>query len=864
MISCQVHANGPAGDSTWLRWRKMGQASAAQGDYLLAMQYVRQSTAALRDRVKDDSSEATELVRNHYLLGKYYHALGQVAEEMKAWDSCIAVSQRAGMVDRVYLFALWNRTKYLFDIGDFSRCIDYARVGEADARKVGDPDHYYNNFLIFHINAELLLNDYAEGERLLVNQVEAARVAAPEYLWRLYAQTARVMIWKKEYAAAFHYYEQAFQAARALKDDLGCLEILVNQGYYEYEKGNGDLKAAAAMYRKALAYVHDRGNQSVAESLEVLNLLTNMANIFVQKGQYDSAYRYYQLAYDQLIPGINETGLSNTSLETIVNYDRVWFLTTLMIDKGDARLCEYRANGAENVLQDALRIYKAVDKVLGRLKSEQAEITSRLFWRTDSRRLYEHAITAAWLAHRPEEAFYFFEKSRSVLLSDEIRQQRFIRTEDLEKQAQWKMKILSLKQEAGDPHLSVQRHGEVTAEIFQYEQRLDSLEKGFRIPAEAEQAGPDQVRKVLLKDHTALLEIFNGDSSVYVLLLTKDKLTLTPVSKAAYDSLAGKYLSYVSDPVTTNRDIAGWLHTSHELYQLLLPADTIPGGRILVSPDGRSFPFEALVVRMDGSDDPHYFLQDHAVSYIYSARYLLGGQEDRSGTAGGFMGMAPVDYAASLDLPTLSGSDASLDRIGRNFGDVKQLCFRDASRTNFLRQFSHYRIIQLYTHAADSSGIGGDPVIYFADSALYLSELISGERPATRLIVLSACETGNGKSYAGEGVFSFNRGFAALGVPSSLINLWAVENQSTYSITELFYRYLAEGQTADVALQRAKLAFMEKSLKEKRLPYYWAASVLTGRSDAIAIRSSFRWQWALTGILLAAILFMVVVWIRLR
>ena len=104
-----------------------------------------------------------------------------------------------------------------------------------------------------------------------------------------------------------------------------------------------------------------------------------------------------------------------------------------------------------------------------------------------------------------------------------------------------------------------------------------------------------------------------------------------------------------------------------------------------------------------------------------------------------------------------------MEKISSYFPQARTLIESYASRNNFMKLFDGYRIIQLYTHSADSSS-SGEPVIYFSDSALYLSELIPEKKPATRLIVLSACETGNGKLYQGEGIFSFNRGFAALGI----------------------------------------------------------------------------------------------------
>jgi CHAT domain-containing protein len=200
-----------------------------------------------------------------------------------------------------------------------------------------------------------------------------------------------------------------------------------------------------------------------------------------------------------------------------------------------------------------------------------------------------------------------------------------------------------------------------------------------------------------------------------------------------------------------------------------------------------------------------------------------------------------VKYDAGFSLATLQGSDLSLSQIGSYFNIAHNLVASDASRRNFQQQFSDYQVVQLYTHAAESSS-HDEPVIYFADSALYLSDLIPEKKPQTRLIVLSACETGNGKFYQGEGVFSFNRGFAAIGIPSSITNLWSVDNKTTYRITELFYKYLSKGLPIDLALQNAKLDFIQHASKENKLPYYWAACILAGKSDAITNEKEFPWK----------------------
>ncbi len=181
------------------------------------------------------------------------------------------------------------------------------------------------------------------------------------------------------------------------------------------------------------------------------------------------------------------------------------------------------------------------------------------------------------------------------------------------------------------------------------------------------------------------------------------------------------------------------------------------------------------------------------------------------------------------------------------FGSETNFVWNRASKNNFLREFYKHKIIQLYTHASDS-GSTGEPTIYFSDSLLLLSDLLPEGKPATSLIVLSACETATGKLYNGEGVFSFNRQFAALGIPSSVSNLWQIDNKSTYKITELFYKYVSKGLPLDIALQNAKKEFIKSS--DNKLPYFWAAPILVGQSNAIPLQKAFPWKWLTAPVIL--------------
>jgi hypothetical protein len=104
-------------------------------------------------------------------------------------------------------------------------------------------------------------------------------------------------------------------------------------------------------------------------------------------------------------------------------------------------------------------------------------------------------------------------------------------------------------------------------------------------------------------------------------------------------------------------------------------------------------------------------------------------------------------------------------------------------------------------------------------------------------------------------VFSFNRGFATVGIPSCVSNLWQASNKATYRLTELFYKYLADGLPLDIALQKAKKEFRETAtVNEEKLPYYWAAPILVGKTDPIPLPAKTKWGLIAGAVFLASLL----------
>ena len=96
----------------------------------------------------------------------------------------------------------------------------------------------------------------------------------------------------------------------------------------------------------------------------------------------------------------------------------------------------------------------------------------------------------------------------------------------------------------------------------------------------------------------------------------------------------------------------------------------------------------------------------------------------------------------------------------------------------------------------------------------------------TKLVVLSACDTGLGEVRNGEGVYGLRRAFVLAGAESQVMSLWPVSDRSTRELMVGYYKGLLGGQGRGEALRRVQLEMLRN--KNREHPYYWASFIQTG------------------------------------
>ncbi|HLJ86070.1 MAG TPA: CHAT domain-containing protein [Candidatus Angelobacter sp.] len=109
---------------------------------------------------------------------------------------------------------------------------------------------------------------------------------------------------------------------------------------------------------------------------------------------------------------------------------------------------------------------------------------------------------------------------------------------------------------------------------------------------------------------------------------------------------------------------------------------------------------------------------------------------------------------------------------------------------------------------------------------LKLEDIYNLNLPAD-LVVLSACETGLGKYFQGEGLVGLTRGFMYAGAKRVVASLWRVNDVATSELMGRFYNAMFhEGLSPSAALRKAQLQMLQQERWQS--PYYWAAFVLQG------------------------------------
>ncbi|MBU0487594.1 MAG: CHAT domain-containing protein [Bacteroidetes bacterium] len=197
-----------------------------------------------------------------------------------------------------------------------------------------------------------------------------------------------------------------------------------------------------------------------------------------------------------------------------------------------------------------------------------------------------------------------------------------------------------------------------------------------------------------------------------------------------------------------------------------------------------------------------------------------------------------LGYKTWFNLP---GTYLEVKNIGKLFEksrvftgyEVSEQKLRNLSSSGELEK---YDILHFSTHGIVVPGLPELSALVFTNNndSLYDGYLRMGEianlKTKASFVCLSACETGLGKIYKGEGVVGLTQAFMVAGANSISVSLWQVSDLSTSTyMTQMYGLYVNEKKSFSEAINQAKRDFIRNfSGSEWEKPYYWAGFVFYG------------------------------------
>ena len=120
------------------------------------------------------------------------------------------------------------------------------------------------------------------------------------------------------------------------------------------------------------------------------------------------------------------------------------------------------------------------------------------------------------------------------------------------------------------------------------------------------------------------------------------------------------------------------------------------------------------------------------------------------------------------------------------------------------------------------------------DGLLTAEEARSLDLNGTQLVVLSACQTGQGTLSAGQGVYGLRRAFLVAGAETLVSSLWRVSDDATGDLMQSYYRRLLDRKSPGDRVGAMQEAMSEMRRQPGRShPYYWAPFVVVGQDGPL-------------------------------
>ena len=801
-------------------WNALGNLGGAYfhlGNYAKSIEYSQQG-AFIAYAIKDRDIEG----RTPGNLGATYRSVGDYAKVIE-YSQSLAIAREIKDRD-VESRALGKLGAAYLNLGDYAKAIEYLQQSLAIARELKDRDEEGTALGNLGITYRLLGNyakaiDYSQ-QRLAI----ARELKDPQGEGAALSNLGIVYEFLGNYAKAIEYAQQSLAIAREINNREGEGSTLASLGITYRLLGN---------YAKSIEYAQ----QSLAIFREIKNrngeglALMNLGNAYRSAGNYAQSIEYLR-QYLAIASEIKKRKGEGSALGNLGITYRLLGNHTKAIEYAQQSLAIFREIKDRQQEGFALNNLGAALLKAGNL--------------TEAEKMLVNAIQV-------------WESMRQMLGSNDAN-----KVSIFERQANTYQMLQQVRVAQNNPiaALEISERGRARAFVDLLTERLSS---GSTNPVIASSPNQDQIRQIAKAQNATLVQysiIYEDfqiqgkqegrESALYIWVIqptgeiTFREVDLKSLWQKNNASLADLIIGNQQFLAVRSRSSLGStqpqpdLPTLHQLLidpiASLLPKD--PNAHVIFIPQRSLFqvPFPAL---QDANGT--YLIQKHTILTSPSIQVLaltrqqkLAQKQPNSSNALVLGNPTMPSVSPSLGEPKrqlspLPGAEAEARAIAPLL-KTQAITGAQGTKAAIVQKMPQASIIHLATHGLldDLRGLGSAIALAPSgnDDGLLTAEEIFDMKLQASLVVLSACNTGEGR-ITGDGVIGLSRALISAGVPSVIVSLWAVPDAPTAELMKTFYQNLEKNPDKAQALRQAMLTTM----KTHPQPRNWAAFTLIGEAE---------------------------------
>ncbi len=620
--------------------------------------------------------------------------------------------------------------------------------------------------------------------------------------------------------------------------------------------------------------------------MEIKHTLISLAykllddNYLIQN-KYDSSLFYYQKSLISVVNSFNNPDIySNPSIDSSL-FD-IRLLDNL---KSKAQALELFAGEQKDsaaklkCLNCSLSTIDLALQLIDRIRNNYMSEESRIYLAENEKETYLFGTHLAYslylLTHDPrmgEKMYSIAQKAESAILRNEIAGNELLYSSGVPDSLREEQNTLS-SEIAAYSNLILDENRKIIPDSNKIALWKDALfdmnREKERVAAKIETVFPkfhDLIRKTepgslkqiqgKLKEDETIVDYLlsnqytDGKRKLYVFLISAKSLKFNEIWLDSLFVRNADILRKTSDPTFSGGSkvsYAAYTDALHYMYlNLIRPVEEqFSGNKLIIIPDEEIgwLSFDAFLKNKParGQKDYeglHYLINDYTFSYGYSSSLIFNKSRN-------FNLRAKV-YAFSPDYDTskTAGSAAVLHGTGIEIGSIYngfsgiKFTGNEATKANFIASLKNPVILHLAMHSMSDSTNSKYSYLLFdthneKEGKLYNYE-ISLKRIISPMVVLSACNSGSGTLYFGEGLMSLARSFTLAGAASVIKTAWDINDDASAAVMTSFYHYLSKGNEKNEAMRQAKLDYLRSCSPEFAHPYFWAAYQVLGDNTPVA------------------------------